>query len=417
VTTIDDLGGVWRRADTTTTFLPEPDLQPRFFTIISVDDHLVEPPETFEGRMPKKYEEAGPRVVEVDGAHVWKFEDRTIPNSGTNAVVGRPPREYSFEPTRFDQMRKGAYDVNARVQDMDLAGVWSSMCFPSAVCGFGGTRFSEAKDPELGLAAVRAWNDWHLEDWAGAYPERFIPLQVTWLRDPEVAAADIRLNAERGFRAVSFPDNPEKLGFPSVHTPYWDPVLRACEETGTVLCLHVGSSSSVTTGSSDAPMEVITSLFFAGSLIATVDWLFSKAALRFPELKIAISEGGVGWVPALLDRLEHTWRYQEWTGGWKNEELTPTELLERNFWFCALDDAAGFEMIDRIGSDRVLCEVDYPHSDSNWPYSQVSFKNQFGDLSEEDVERVTWKNAASLFRLELPEFVTSGEWRKAGGSV
>jgi hypothetical protein len=156
MTTIDDFGDV-RTHPRLSSLNPNCDLG--CSPIVSVDDHLVEPPETFEGRMPKKFEDAGPRVTEIGGAHVWKVEDRLIPNSGTNAVVGRPPNEYSFEPTHFDQMRKEAYDVDARVQGMDLAGVWSSVCFPLAVCGFGGARFSEAKDPELGLAAVRAWND------------------------------------------------------------------------------------------------------------------------------------------------------------------------------------------------------------------------------------------------------------------
>ena len=100
---------------------------------------------------------------------------------------------------------------------------------------------------------VRAWNDWHLEDWAGAYPDRIIPCQIPWLLDPELAADEIRRNAARGFKAVSFPENPEPLGLPSIHTGYWDPLLAACEETDTVVCLHVGSSGATPTTSSDAP--------------------------------------------------------------------------------------------------------------------------------------------------------------------
>jgi predicted TIM-barrel fold metal-dependent hydrolase len=397
------------------TFLPEPDPRPWYYTMISVDDHLVEPPETFEGRMPAKFKDLGPRVVEEDdGSQVWLIEDRKIPNAGANAQVGRPYAEYSREPTRFDEMRRGAWDVHARVADMDLAGIWGSLCFPSMIAGFAGARFAEVKDQEFGLAAMRAWNQWHREAWVGAYPERFIAQQVTWLRDPEIAAKEIYLNAERGFTSLSFPEMPEKLGLPSIYTGYWDPVMRACEETGTVLSLHVGSASSVVTGSSDAIPEVITSLFFVGSIITTSDWLFSKIPVRFPNLKIAISEGGIGWVPALIDRIEHCTKYREYTGGWMDVDLSPVDVLHRNFWFCALDDTAGFLLLDRIGEDRVTVESDYPHTDTTWPDTQNYLKRQLGFLPADTIEKLTWKNASELYSFPVSKAALA---RREGGAA
>ena len=104
-----------------------------------------------------------------------------------------------MEPARFDEMRRGCYDIEARVADMDLDGVYATLCFPSLIAGFAGTIFAESKDPELGLACLRAWNDWHIEEWAGPHPDRIIPLQLAWLNDPEIAAADVR--AQRRARA------------------------------------------------------------------------------------------------------------------------------------------------------------------------------------------------------------------------
>ena len=137
------------------------------------------------------------------------------------------------------------------------------------------------------------------------YPGRIIPCQVPWLLDPDVAAAEVRANAARGFRAVTFPELPERLGLPSLHTGYWDPLLAACEETGTVVCLHVGSSSTAPTTSSDAPADTIGVLFFGWAMFAAVDWLYSRIPVRFPGLRICLSEGGIGWVAGLLDRLDH----------------------------------------------------------------------------------------------------------------
>jgi predicted TIM-barrel fold metal-dependent hydrolase len=254
---------------------------------------------------------------------------------------------------------------------------------------------------------MRAWNRWHIEDWAGRYPERIIPCQLPWLSDPALAAREIEQNAARGFKAVTFPEFPEKLGLPSVNTNHWDPLLAACEATGTVLCLHVGSSSWVATGSTDASTDVQGVLFSVGSMIATVDWLFSKIPVRFPRLNLSIAEGGIGWVPALIDRIVHCYRARELTRGWLDVDEHPAEVLRRNFWFCALDDTAGFEMIDRIGEDHVMVEADFPHIDGTWPDTQLFLSRQLAPLDDDTIRKVTWKNASNLFRHPVPDDVLS----------
>ena len=228
------------------TFLPEPEPRERWTRICSVDDHVVEPPDAFAGRFPARFADAAPRVVATDdGGEAWLWNGELLPNVGFNAVAGRPASEYGFEPTRFDEMRRGAWDVDARVRDMDINGVDRSLCFPSFLPGFVGQRLTMwPADDELAFAAMRAYNDWHLEAWCGAHADRFVPNQIAWLRDPVIAADEIRRNAGRGYRAVTFSEAPEKLGLPSLHTGYWDPVFAACEETETVVCLHVGSSGS-----------------------------------------------------------------------------------------------------------------------------------------------------------------------------
>jgi hypothetical protein len=222
--------------------LPDPAPRTREHVVISVDDHIIEPPDMFDGRLPAALQDRAPRIVEMDGKQTWVYEDNLYPNVGLNAVIGRPKEEWSMEPARFDEMRKGCWDIDARIHDMDLAGIWASLNFPSLIAGFAGTVFWKSQDPELGLAVLRAWNDYHLEVWAGSYPERIIPLQIPWLADVELAAEEVRRNAARGFKAVSFPELPAHSGIGSLHTGKWDPFFAACEETETVLCLHTGST-------------------------------------------------------------------------------------------------------------------------------------------------------------------------------
>jgi predicted TIM-barrel fold metal-dependent hydrolase len=390
----------------TTELLPDPPAAEVEFTVISVDDHLVEPRHLFEGRMPAQLADRAPYIKTTSKGHeVWVFDDQVFPQVGLNAVVGRSREESSpLEPVRYDQMRRGCWDPKARVADMDLAGIWASVNFPSQLTGFCGRVYSSCSDPELGKACVRAWNDWFAEEWREPFPDRYVGLGIVYLADAEEAAREIRRNAARGFRAVSLPEQPHRMGYPSLHSGWWDPVLAACVETGTVACLHVGSSGMMEMALDGPLVEIGATLFSSLSLTACVDWLWSGVALRFPELRIAMSEGGIGWVPLLADRLDYI---HGWSGhgrkAWPSTELTPTEVLLRNFWFCSLDDPSIWPIRDRIGVDHIMVEVDYPHADSTWPDTQRFLGERLADLPVHDQRRVTHLNAAELFGHPLPE--------------
>jgi predicted TIM-barrel fold metal-dependent hydrolase len=393
-------------ADRTVTFLPEPERTPRKYTVISVDDHIVEPPDTFEGRVPAKFADRAPRIVtREDGSQTWLFDGQELPNVGFNAVVGRPIEEYSFEPVTYAEMRRGAWDIDARVKDMDTNGIYASLNFPSFLPGFGGGRLQlTSKDLELSEACVRAWNDWHIDAWAGPYPDRIIPCQIPWYHDVEVGAQMIYDNAERGFKAISFSEAPDKQGFPSLHTGHWDPMFRACAETGTVINLHIGSSGASPSTNDDAPPDVAGVLFFAYAIFAAVDWLYSMAPVKFPDLKLCLSEGGIGWVAGLLDRLDHMESYHDMYGTWTSE-LTPAEVMTRNFWYCAVEDQSSFVQRERIGLENILLEADYPHCDSTWPRTQQVIEEEIGHLPAEDIRRFTWENASKLYRHPVPEAI------------
>jgi predicted TIM-barrel fold metal-dependent hydrolase len=372
------------------------------YKVVSVDDHLIEPPDLFDGRLPAALQERAPKVVELDGGRqAWEYEEGLYPNVGLNAVVGRPKAEWSMEPANFDEMRKGCWDIDARIVDMDAAGIAASLCFPSLIAGFAGGVFSRSKDPELGLACVRAWNDWHHDVWAGTHPGRIIPLQITWLPDPAVAAELVRANAARGFRALSFPEFPAQMGLPSPHNRHWDPVWEACAETNTVVCLHTGSASWAPVPSPDPTFEFFPTIFPGNAFLACADWLWSGICTRFPSLNIALSEGGVGWVNMLADRvdyvLEHSASGTE-SSGW-HDDLRPSEVLVRNFWFCTIDDPGTLDgVLDRFGPDHVMVEVDYPHADSTWPDTQPLLQGRLGHLSDDVVAKLTHENAERLFR-------------------
>lgn len=404
-------------------FLPEPDPADLRLTVISVDDHVVEPPHLFQGRLPAALAEEAPRVVEKeDGTQVWLFEGTEFTQIGMNAVAGRKRevvkgRAFSKEPFRFDQMRPGCFDIDARVRDMDLNGVWASLNFPSMISGFCGRLLFSARHRELGAACIRAWNDWLYEEWYTRYPERIIPLGVLYLPDPRLAVAEIHRLADLGFRSVSMPERPHRIGLPSLwDREHWDPILRACVETGMVVSIHVGSS-----GAHDAPpgftADAVSgglgaTLFGQLSLTACGEWLWSGWPLTYPDLRIAMSEGGIGWVAMLIDRLDNIVDRSGYGASWDER---PADVLRRNFWFCTIDDPSTIDTRHRIGVENIMVEVDYPHGDSTWPDTQQTLVDAWGHIPAAELRMMCAENAAALYSHPLPPVVLPQEDLAIGG--
>ena len=381
----------------TQALLPDPEPRDVKYTLISVDDHLMEPPHTFEGRLPRKFEEKAPRVIETEEGHeIWTFEDTPYFQVGFMAVAGRPKSDHRVEPSRFDEVRRGCWDIHHRIKDMDIGGIWASVNFPSGVTGFGGTLFSEAKDPELGLACVRAWTDWLFEEWHGSYPARIVPLGITFL-------SEIRRNAARGFTAVTIPEQPHNLGYPSTFDDHWEPIVRACAETGTVLNLHVGSAGFSKQPAGAPMLELGATLFQAMAFQSCAEWLWSGWPARYPELKIAMSEGGIAWVAGLIDRLDNIMARSGYGSNWPDKKIGPSDCLRRNFWFCMIDDPSTLSTRDAIGIENILFESDYPHGDGTWPDTQEVMEKLLGSLPDREARMIAHENAASLYRHPLPE--------------
>jgi len=322
---------------------------------------------------------------------------------GMNAVAGRRPESVKLEPFRFDQMRPGCYDVDARVRDMDINGVWASVSFPSQITGFCGRVFFAIPDRDLGVACIRAWNDWLFEEWYQQHPDRIVPLAITYLADPAAAAAEIRRNAERGFTSVTLPERPHAIGLPSLwERDHWDPIVEACAETDTVISLHVGSSGIHESPPGAPTQQISATLFSQLALTACAEWLWSGYAVKHPSLKIAMSEGGIGWVAMLLDRLDSIVDRSGYGLGWDER---PADVLKRNFWFCTLDDPSTIDTRSRIGVENIMVEVDYPHGDSTWPDTQLVIENAWGHVPVDELRAMCSENAAALYRHALPETV------------
>lgn len=376
--------------------------------IVSIDDHAIEPPDLWTSRVSRKFGDAIPHVreVEVDNARmqlgttahgkvqVWVYEGRIYPQIGLNAVAGKDPRTWDVEPTRFEDMRPGCYDPVERLADMDRDGVWAQLCFPSFP-RFAGTRFLEGKDEELALECVRAWNDWMLREWCAVAPDRYVPVCILPLWDIDLAVAELQRALDLGARCVSFPENPTPLGLPSFHTDHWDPVFGLAQEAGVPLMMHFGTSSLTPYVSPDAPTPVTVSVMGLNSMATLAELLYSRTFHVFPRLKVALAEGGIGWIPYMLERIDTVWERHRWYAN-VDTERRPSEFFHTNVWGCFITDQTGIDMRHRIGVDRILVESDYPHSDSHWPHTRKVVAEMLADVSDEEAHRIVELNACEM---------------------
>jgi predicted TIM-barrel fold metal-dependent hydrolase len=387
--------------------------------LISVDDHTVEPPNMFKNHLSKKYQDDAPRLVHnSDGSDMWKFRDTVIPNVALNAVAGRPKEEYGLEPQGLDEIRPGCYNVDERVKDMNAGGILASICFPSFP-GFAGRLFA-TEDPEFSIALVQAYNDWHIDEWCGAYPARFIPMAIPVIWDAEACAAEVRRVATKGVHALTFTENPAAMGYPSFHNEYWNPLWKALCDTNTVMNVHIGSSGRLAITAPDAPMDVMITLQPMNIVQAAADLLWSRPIKEYPDLKVALSEGGTGWIPYFLERADRTYEmHSTWTHQNFGDKL-PSDVFRDHFLTCFISDKVGVALRNMIGIDNICWEADYPHSDSMWPGAPEELWDvlSVNNVPDDEIKKMTYENAMRWYSFDpfthiTPEQASVGALRKA----
>jgi predicted TIM-barrel fold metal-dependent hydrolase len=365
------------------------------YDLVSVDDHVIEPPGVWVDRLPKRYLDKGPHVIEAEDRQYWVYEGERATTMGLNAVAGKSREEFSMDPTRYSDMIPGCYDPVQRGRDLASNGIRGSLCFPTFP-RFAGVTFLRAKDKELAHLCVQAYNDFMIDEWCAAVPGLFIPMIIGTLWDPELMAAEIRRCAAKGARALTFPENTHALGLPSFHSDHFDPVWEAVCETDTVVCIHIGTSGIVPLPSPDASFSIGIALAPGAAWSTCTDLIMGRIPRRFPTIKIALSEGGIGWVPFALERADRTWeRHRHWSG---LDDVPPSQVFRRNIWVCFIDEEMGIEARHRIGVDKIMWECDYPHADTPWPDSQKDVARLLAGVPDDDVALLTHGNAERLFR-------------------
>ncbi|MEE2057380.1 amidohydrolase family protein [Rhodococcus artemisiae] len=362
--------------------------------LVSIDDHVVEPPEMFDAHLPAKWAEYAPRIVTDDhGVDRWLYRGRQVGVTGLNAVVSWPPEEWDHDPAGYAEMRPGVYDIHARVKDMNVNGILASMCFPTFT-GFSAGHLSHFRD-DITVRVIQAYNDWHIDEWAATYPGRFIPLAILPLWDPELAVAEIERVVAKGCHSVTMAEQPHVAGLPSYHDiEFWSPVFQALSDNDVVMNLHIGQGFGALSLAEDAPIDNLMVLAPSISMIAIQDLLWGPALRKFPKLKVALSEGGVGWIPFFLDRSDRHYTNQRWLRRDFGRKM-PSDVFREHVIACYVTDKTSLKLRHEIGIDNIAWECDYPHADSLWPDAPefVLRELESAGADDSDIDKITWQNA------------------------
>ena len=364
-----------------------------FPKIISVDDHVIEPPDVWQDRLPAKYKDIGPRVERhpmgemtfvggkfshkpgSDGMPCdwWHYEDLLVPQTRLSAAVGFDRDDVKITAITYEEMRKGCWDQqgpprgHGRQLDRgpDVLPELSPVLWPDLHRGQG-------PRPRAAVRARPTTTGWSTSG-AAAPTAASSRSSSSRCGTPQLAAEEIRRNAARGVTATCFSEIPPYLGLPSIHSGEWDPFFEACAETGVVVNMHIGSSSKMPSTSADAPPAVGSTLTFNNAMSSMVDFLMSGVLVRYPKLKLAYSEGQIGWIPYILERADKVWEDNRgWNGVYGKIPEPPSTYYYRQIYGCFFDDVHGLSdgALEKVGVDRICFETDYPHSDSTWPHSK-----------------------------------------------
>jgi predicted TIM-barrel fold metal-dependent hydrolase len=168
--------------------------------------------------------------------------------------------------------------------------------------------------------------------------------------------------------------------------------------------MHIGSSSTFPSTGPDSPALVPKSLSFQNCQIAFTDWLASGIFERFEELKIALTEGQVGWIPFVAGRLDNEWEIADLFEKDIRERLPnpPSHYIENHVYGCVFDDVAGLRIRDQIGMGQIMFETDYPHGDTSFPRSKEMAERLVSQatLSDEETYQLIRGNAIRVYDLQ-----------------
>ena len=388
--------------------------------IVDADTHITEPADLWTSRVStKKWGDLVPHVkwvenrgtgsaaVANDPGLSWFVGDEKIAPapSGVNAGWKFPPPS---KPPTYEEAIPASYTLEDRLQLMNDEGVYSQVLYPN-VAGFGAERFGRMKEEELKLELVKAYNDF-IHEWTAPAAHRFVKVCAIPFWDLDESIKEIHRNKDRGFTAVLFGGHPQVYGLPHLPSKHWDRFYSVCEELDLSVNTHIGGGDvgDVFVGAPEAGRanySIGVALLFLSNVRPIAELCMGGVFARHPKLRVVSVESGIGWVPFLMEAMDHQFFENKVYEVRDDFDRLPSEYLREHIYTCFwFERIAPQKLLHDIGVDHVLFETDFPHPTSLYPAESVRAHaaRALADATPEERRKVMAENAARLYKVELP---------------
>lgn len=378
--------------------------------IIDADSHVTEPADLWTSRVASKWGDLVPHVAwdPDNNEQGWFVGDQKVFSVGGAAMAGWE-QPFPSRPSTYEEAHPGSYDATARLKMMDEIGIYAQVLYPN-ICGFGGQSFLFLKEPELIMDCVRAYNDFQ-SDWVRPAPERFIPIAVIPFWDIKETVKEVERCAAKGHAGILFTGSPQKFDQPYIGDRHWDPLWSVAQETGLPISFHIGGGDAPESYS-EKRLEVsgfatafalVTVGFLLSNCMQVSDLLLSGVLPRFPRLKFVCVESGIGWVPYILEALDHEFLYVGLNKSRPEFEMLPSEYFKRHIYVCFSYEQTGPQrLIDKVGVENILFETDFPHPGCLYGDVAETIEASLDGQSREIRRRILFDNAAELYNVKVP---------------
>ncbi|HZP31076.1 MAG TPA: amidohydrolase family protein [Acidimicrobiia bacterium] len=380
--------------------------------VVDADTHFTEPHDLWTSRAPRGFEDKVPHVVDVDGEPTWTVDGVALGRASASSVVrrdGERCRGSEFIQWVFDDAHPAAYDVPTRLAVMDEIGIWAQIVYPN-VAGFGGQKLSAIADPDARRLSVTLYNDAMVE-LQETSRGRLFPMALLPSWDVDAAVAEVDRIAQLGLRGVNISSDPQLQGLPDLGDPAWDPLWAACADRSLPVQFHIGASQTSLAwyGTSpwpsmgdDQKLAIGAAMMYLTNARVLANVIYSGLLERHPALRMVSVESGIGWIPFVLESLDH--QLNETAPGTMDYlSMMPSEYFRRQmyacFWFEQRDVAATLE---QVGVDNVLFETDFPHPTCLYPDGLDHVARSLEGVAPDVARKVLQDNAVGLYRIELP---------------
>ena len=375
--------------------------------MISSDSHIVEPPDLWTARMPKRFGDRAPHVVSLDDGDWWFVDGRK-----TQSFIGiQTGVRFAKDPdrlvtsARFEQVRPAAYDPRRYLDENEQDGVWGSVIYPSE-----GLVIFSVPNTEVVTAAMRAYNDW-LAEFCAEDRSRLKGLAMVNVDEVDDAVAELERVARLGLAGALVTVKPP--AWAPFHSKAYEPLWAAAQDLALPLSLHVatdrgdprGGDAAFTLDVKNVPPAVFINKDYQVRQ-ALADLILEGVFERFPRLRIGSVEHELGWIPFFLAQMDYTYTDRPARGEWyrfREHGVLPSEFWHRNCFASFQEDAIGVRLRDVIGVPALLWGSDYPHTESTWPRSREIVAEFLAGVPAEESQAIVAGNAARLYGFALPD--------------